>query len=71
MLKVFQRKNESNKTNQGFHAPRIPCYGTGSFPEFQLMGKIQNGGTHAFEEVDFYCFQISSKYDHINTHFCM
>ena len=29
---------------------------TGRFPEFQLMGKIKNGGTHAFENVDFYCF---------------
>ena len=49
-------------------------------PEFQLMGqevpriptygKKQYDGTHAFESVQFYWFQKSSKYDYATTCFC-
>ena len=56
--------------NQGFHAPRNPCYETGNFPEFLLRGRIQNGGTHDFEDVNFYCFLLSSKYDNAIPSYC-
>ena len=32
-------------------------------PRIPIKGGIKDGGTHDFENVNFYCLQLSSKYD--------
>ena len=62
MPKFLEVEKENMKKNIGLRLPEF-LLRMKILPEFLLRGKIQNGGTHDFEDVNFYCFLLSSKND--------
>ena len=67
MLKFFEVEKKTLKKS-GINAPRIPLKDEGPSQNSSLGGGgIQNGGTHDFVNLNFYCLQLSSKYDNAIT----
>ena len=59
----FLEVEKENIKKSGINAPRIPLKDEDPSKKTLLRGSIQNGGTRDFENMNFYCLQLSSKYD--------
>ena len=70
MPKFLEVGKENIKKKFWIKAPRIPLKDEDPSQKFLFRGRIQNGGTHDFEDVSFYCFQLSSTNDNAFPSYC-